>query len=136
MSKRNLLLAFAALLIAAGSAYAQNARFNVPFQFTVYKTVMPAGTYSIKSAPNSPWAMIIQNGQAGRPSFLNANNAVQSLNAKAQTKLVFHCYDGSCFLSQVWTGNAVGRQLITSPQELELAKQRPAVHVPVVAALR
>jgi hypothetical protein len=139
MSKRNMLLALAALLIAAGSAYAQSARFNVPFQFTVDKTVMPAGSYFIKSAfPDlgDSGVLIIQNGQAGRSRYFTTNNPVRSLGAQAQTKLVFHCYGGSCFLLQVWTGSNVGWQLTKSSQELELAKQSPAVHVPVVTALR
>jgi hypothetical protein len=135
MSKRNMLLALAALLLAAGSAYAQNDRFNVPFQFAIGKSVMPAGHYSIKSASPTSGALIIQDRQTGRSSGFVAGIPIRSRGAQDQTKLVFHCYSGSCFLSQVWTGNDVGRQLTESSQELELAKQSPAVRVPVVAAL-
>jgi hypothetical protein len=135
MSKRSMLLALAALLLAAGSAYAQNDRFNVPFQFVIGKSVMPAGHYSIKSASRNSGTLIIQDDQTGRLRFVDGN-PIRSRGAQDQTKLVFHCYSGSCFLSQVWTGNDVGRQLTESSQELELAKQSPAVRVPVVAALR
>jgi hypothetical protein len=137
MSKRNLMFASAALLIVAGSAYAQNARFNVPFQFTVYNTAMPAGSYLIKSAStvSSSSSLIIQNDQTRRSGFFDTNSPLQSLRRNAQSKLVFDCYDGSCYLSQVWNGN-VGRQLRKSPQEVELAKQRPVVHAPIVAAVR
>jgi len=135
MSKRNMLLALAALLLAAGSAYAQNDRFNVPFQFATGKSVMPAGHYFIKSASPNSGTLIIQHGQTGRSRFVDGN-PIRSRGAQDQTKLIFHCYSGSCFLSQVWTGNDVGRQLKESSQELELAKQSPAVRVPVVAALR
>lgn len=135
MSKRNMLLALAALLLAVGSAYAQNDKFNVPFQFAIGKSVMPAGHYSIKFASRDSGSLIIQDRQTGRSRFVDGN-PIQSRGAQDQTKLVFHCYSGSCFLSQVWTGNDVGRQLTKSSQELELAKQSPAVRVPVVAALR
>jgi hypothetical protein len=135
MSKRNMLLALAALLLAAGSAYAQNDRFNVPFQFAIGKSVMPAGHYSIKSASPNSGTLIIQDHQTGRLRFVDGN-PIRSRGAQDQAKLVFHCYSGSCFLSQVWTGNDVGRHLTESSQELELAKQSPAVRVPVVAALR
>lgn len=135
MSKRNMLLALAALLLAAGSAYAQNYEFNVPFQFAIGKSVMPAGHYSIKSASRDSGTLIIQDRQTGRLRFVDGI-PIRSRGAQDQTKLVFHCYSGSCFLSQVWTGNDVGRQLTKSSQELELAKQSPAVRVPVVAALR
>ena len=132
MSKRNMLLALAALLLAAGSAYAQNYEFNVPFQFAIGKSVMPAGHYSIARDSGT---LIIQDRQTGRSRFVNGN-PIRSRGAQDQTKLVFHCYSGSCFLSQVWTGNDVGRQLTKSSKELELAKQSPAVRVPAVAALR
>ena len=78
--------------------------------------------------------MTVQHGQTGRSRFVDGN-PIRSRGAQDQTKLIFHCYSGSCFLSQVWTGNDVGRQLKESSQELELAKQNPAVRVPVVAAL-
>jgi hypothetical protein len=135
MSKRNMLLALAALLLAAGSAYAQNDIFNVPFQFAIGKSVMSAGHYSIKSASRNSGTLIILDHQTGRSRFVDGN-PIRSRGAQDQTKLVFHCYSGSCFLSQVWTGNDVGRRLTESSQELELAKQSPAVRVPVVAALR
>lgn len=136
MSKRNLLLTSAALLIVAGGAYAQNAKFNVPFQFTVYNTVMPAGSYFIKSETTNSSALIIKNGQQGRSRIFYTVGSVQSLGRQGQTKVVFDCYNGSCYLSQVWSGSTFGRQLIKSRQELEMAKQHPAVHSPVVAAVR
>ena len=134
MSKRNMLLALGALLLAAVSAYAQNDRFNVPFQFAIGKSVMPAGHYFIKSANPNSGTLIIQHGQTKRSRFVDGN-PIRSRGAQDQTKLIFHCYSGSCFLSQVWTGNDVGRQLTESSRELELANQSPAVRVPLVAAL-
>jgi hypothetical protein len=139
MSKRNVLLALTALLITAGSAFAQSAKFNVPFQFTIDKMLMPAGNYSIKSA-NPAWqssgVLIIQGvGSTARSRFLNTN-PLQSVGAQDQSKLVFHCYGDSCFLSQVWTGDNVGRQLRMSSYELELAKQGLALRAPIVAAVR
>lgn len=137
MLKRNVLLALVALLIAAGSAYAQSVEFSVPFQFTVGTTEMPAGNYSIKSA-SSPWRMLIIQGldrQTARPRFLNYDS-VKSFGVQDQTKLVFHCHGGLCFLSQIWTeGNDVGRQLIEGRQERLVAKHDPALRVPVLAAL-
>jgi len=89
MSKRNMLLALAALLLAAGSAYAQNDRFNVPFQFATGKSVMLAGHYSIKSASQSG-TLIIQDLQTGRSRFVDGN-PIRARGAQDQIKLVFHC---------------------------------------------
>src|SRR5689334_7546019 len=116
MSKRNVLLALAALLIGAGSAYPQSAKFKVPFQFITDSMVMPAGKYSIKSAiPDSgdSGVLIIQSldSKTARSRFLNTNPLAESVGATDQYKLVFHCYDDSCFLAQVWTGENTGRQL-------------------------
>jgi hypothetical protein len=132
---RQVLLALAALVIAAGSAYAQSPKFNVPFQFTIDKMVMPAGNYSIKSASDSDSMLIIQGlDKPVRSRFLFLfTNLLQSVG---QTKLIFNCYGGSCFLSQVWTGSNVGRQLRESRQERQLAKQGPAAGVHALAAVR
>ena len=135
MSKRNMLLALAALLLAAVSAYAQNDRFNVPFQFAIGKSVMPAGHYSIKSA-SQLGTLIIQDRQTGRSRFVDGGNPIRARGAQDQTKLVFHCYSGSCFLSQVWTGNDVGRQLTVSHRERQLAKEGPPLRMPVLAEVR
>jgi hypothetical protein len=134
MSQRNVLLALAALLLAAGSAYAQNDRFNVPFQFAIGKSVMPAGHYSIKSA-SQLGTLIIQDRQTGRSRFVDGN-PIRARGAQDQAKLVFHCYSGSCFLSQVWTGNDVGRQLTVSHRERQLAKEVPPRRMPVLAEVR
>jgi hypothetical protein len=133
---RQVLLALAALLIAAGSAYAQSPKFNVPFQFTIDKMVMPAGNYSIKSASDSDPMLIIQGLDSERRSRFLFTNLLQSVGAQHQTKLIFNCYGGSCFLSQVWTGSNVGRQLRESRQERQLAKQGPAAGVHALAAVR
>ena len=136
MSKRNVLLALAALLITAGSAYARSFKFQVPFQFTIDKMVMPAGYYWIESSDVSR-SVIIQGSdrQTASKSFFNSDT-VESLDAQYKAKLIFHCYSGSCFLSQVWTGNKVGRQLTESSQELQLAKQGTEPRVRSLAALQ
>jgi hypothetical protein len=136
MSKRNVLLALAALLIAAGSAYAQSIKFQVPFQFTIDNMVMPAGYYWIESSHDSGLLAIEGLDRQTSPKrFLNAN-PVESLGRQYEAKLIFNCYGGSCFLSQVWTGNNVGRQLGESRQERQLAKQGLEPRVPALAALR
>jgi hypothetical protein len=131
MSKRSVLLALAALLIAAGSAYAQSVRFNVPFQFTVGTTLMPPGDYSIESHSGT---LIIRG--LDRQRFVNSI-PVESRDAQSQTKLVFRCYSSLCFLAQGWTeGNNSGWELAVNRQERLVAKHDPAFRVPVLAARR
>jgi hypothetical protein len=136
MSKRNVLLVVAALLIAAGCASAQSFKFKVPFQFTIDKMVMPAGDYWIESSHDSGLLTIEGLDRQTPPKTFLQANPVESLGLQYEAKLIFHCYGGSCFLSQVWTGNNVGRQLGESRQERQLAKQGLAPRVPALAALR
>jgi hypothetical protein len=136
MSKRNVLLALAALLIVAGSAYAQSLKFKVPFQFTVDKMVMPAGYYWIESSHDSGLLTIEGLDRKTAPKKVLNSNPVESLGPQYKAKLIFHCYDGSCFLSQIWTGGGVGRYLTEDRQERQLAKQGLAPRVPTIAAIR
>jgi hypothetical protein len=139
MSKRNVLLGFVALLIAAGSAYAQSTKFVVPFQFTIDKMAFPAGSYLINSSYGSGSATILTIEGLDRhtsPKEVLTSIPAESLNAQHQAKLIFRCYGGSCFLSQVWTGNNVGRQLRESREERQLAKQDTEPRVRALAALR
>src|SRR5258705_13852466 len=99
MSKRNMLLALAALLLAAGSAYAQNDRFNVPFQFAIGKSVMPAGHYFIKSASRNSGTLIVLVYQTGR-SMVFVCNPFHLKGAHVQKKVGFHCHNCLFFFSR------------------------------------
>lgn len=71
----------------------------------------------------------------GAVSFASTN-AVKSLHAQSQTKVVFRCYSGACFLAQGWIeGNDSGWELAVNRQERMVAKHDPALRLPVLAAL-
>jgi hypothetical protein len=132
MAKRNVLLGLAALLIATGSAYAQSITFNAPFQFTLGTTLMPAGEYSVESHSRT---LTIRDLGRGAVSFASTS-AVKSLHAQSQTKVVFRCYGGACFLAQGWIeGNDSGWNLAVNRQERRVANHDPALRLPVLAAL-
>jgi hypothetical protein len=139
MLKRNVLLALAALLIAAGSAYAQSLKVKVPFQFTAHEVAFPAGSYWINSSYDLGSANVLTIEGLDRhtsPKEVLTSTPAESLDTQHQTKLVFHCYGASCFLSQVWIGNNLGRQLTEDRQERQFAKQGLAPRVPTIAAIR
>ena len=142
MVRRSVVLGFAVLMSVAGCAYAQtiNAKFDIPFKFNVGKSVMPAGAYYVETATaqsDSGMLLIRRQDRRRGGSFLSANAVLNPRAAQDKTELIFHCYSGRCFLSQVWTaGSEVGRQVVVSRQEHLLARQGPGLRVPVFAAMR
>jgi len=125
------------LLLSAGSAFAQTTKIkvDVPFNFVVNRTLMPAGTYMISSV-----------GMGGTLIFQGLdNNALKLVNASydaaskpsENTKLVFRCYGERYFLSQIWSaGSDRGRRLPKAAAETEVAMDFTPHDVILVANLR
>lgn len=124
------------LLLMAGSAFAQQrVQSDVPFSFTINKTVLPAGAYTI--SPIGETGVIVLKGDDNKAVSMMPH-AVQSLNPADRTKLVFHCYGREhCFLYEVWVqGETRGRQLPKSAVENELAARLRSEKVAIVASVR
>jgi hypothetical protein len=125
------------LLLSAGSAFAQTTKVkvDVPFNFVVSRTLMPAGTYTISSV-----------GMGGTLIFRGTDNhALKLVNASydtaskpsENTRLVFRCYGDRYFLSQIWTeGSDRGRRLPKAAAETEVAMDFTSHDVILVANLR
>jgi hypothetical protein len=126
------------LLLATASAYAQTGvvKANVPFNFIVDKTQIPAGEYLIQSIGTSNSALVIENKDRSVARMV-LPIACESFGAQMKTKLVFHRYGDQYFLAQVWTaGNNRGTQLRQSAREAEVAMDHPVQNVVLAAALR
>src|SRR5580765_6774912 len=92
------------LLLATASAYAQTGvvKANVPFNFIVYKTQIPAGRYTIQPLGTlSSNAMTIESPD-GKVVKASLPTACESSLAQEKTKLVFHRYGDQYFLAQIW----------------------------------
>ena len=129
---------FGLLLVAAcASAQSVNVKANVPFDFTVAKSILPAGEYSIQSLVSATGSVLAIRGDAGKNMLASANTA-ETLNPSANSRLVFHKYGDQYFLSQIWLqGEKVGRQFTISHREAEVAKSvKTSEDVIVLAALR
>jgi hypothetical protein len=124
------------LLLVAGSAFAQQkVQSDVPFSFTINKTVLPAGAYTI--SPIGDTGVVVLKGSDNNVSMMRSH-AVESLNPADRTKLIFHCYGREhCFLYEVWVqGETRGRQLPSSAVEKELAARLRSEKVAIVAEAR
>jgi hypothetical protein len=125
------------LLLVAGSAFAQQKiQSNVPFSFTVNKTVLPAGAYTI--SPIGTSGILVLKGDDNKTINAMSPHAVESLNPADRTKLVFHCYGREhCFLYEVWVqGESRGRQFPKSAVENELAARLRSEKVAIMASTR
>lgn len=116
------------VVLAVGMAHAQIGgdvlKVKIPFNFTVGTQNFPAGEYSLK--PLLPHTLSLRN-QAGQVLTSIATNSVESSEVQTSVKLVFNGYGGQYFLAQVWKpGDNVGRELIKSPVEIEMARKHPS----------
>jgi hypothetical protein len=126
------------LLLATASAYAQTGvvKANVPFNFIVNKTELPAGQYRIQPMGIVASAMAIESPD-GKVVKAFLPNACSSPQAQKTSKLVFHRYGTQYFLAQIWrAGDDRGQELPASGLEKEVARDYSARSVVVVATLR
>ncbi len=125
------------LLLVAASAFAQTTKVqaDIPFNFVVNRTTMPAGAYTI-STIGLGGTLAIHGPNNKAIKLVNAGYA-QSNAPSARTKLVFRCYGNRYFLSQIWTeGSDRGRQLPKTAAESEVAMDFSPHDVILVASLR
>src|SRR5215470_14775798 len=108
------------LALGAVAAYAQNAiKADIPFDFDVAGTVMPAGHYVV-STPSAWTIQLRETGGSHRAALVMTNN-ISTLTANGSMQLVFRGHGDQYFLAKVWTGGRDGREVPPSKQERALA---------------
>lgn len=100
---------------------------DVPFPFVVQGAVLPSGHYVIRDH-----GTYLQISSSQKKSiFVPTHDALRS--ESNGSKVVFHCYDGSCFFDSMWTmGQNRGRQLFPSGAEKELAQRHAQMNLAVL----
>jgi hypothetical protein len=112
-----LLFTFAVTLVQAQSRIT----VKVPFNFLISERIFPAGQYSVSSSRNQ---LTVQDS-TGKSVFIGIANPVSGRHVGETGRVVFHCYDNRCFLSEFWTPTRDnGSQLLPSRYEKELAKHK------------
>jgi hypothetical protein len=87
------------LLLTAAGAYAQSAvQAHVPFAFTVNKTQVPAGTYSVNRDLDSNFIMIRNVKTAATVIALGTGQSP----SKKTGKLIFRHLGNQYYLSEIW----------------------------------
>jgi len=121
MKKRALLVASLcwALGLAVVPAFAQSGvKVNVPFNFTIADKTFPAGEYRMTSEQHE----VTIRGERGWAATVLANDIVGE-SARENASVIFHCYSGQCFLSEIWSTNQDnGLEILPSRTESVLEK--------------
>lgn len=121
-----------ALLVAASAAMGQtkvgDIVADVPFAFVAAGQEFPAGHY-IVSREGDCCLRILNSQQQGL--YVATHDSLRS--DSVDSKLVFHRYGDTYFLSAVWTtGNTIGRELSRSRAERELEAHKSEMELAVV----
>ncbi len=103
-------LLWSPLLMAQNSETAE-----IPFDFHVGQTVLPAGTYTVAKATFSG-VLQLRNEDTNRSMFLGPQGREA---AKDDARLAFRCYSGHCFLSEVWMPGTPAYKYWKTDQEKE-----------------
>ena len=130
-----------ALLVLMGSmavaAKAQNSGrrqmiANIPFQFNVGDTSLPAGEYAVTQInPASDYAVLqIRARDGSRTAILPMNSAIRKSSDGAA--LVFNRYGNKYFFAQAWVdGETDGLRAVKSRSEHATQKEMAALNVQV-----
>ena len=119
---RKLLVAGLYLLAGAWSTRAQvgGVKVWVPFSFEAANQTLPSGEYVLWSE-RSELFLRVANGKT--VAMISSNRTVH--DGGKFGKVVFHCYENRCLLSQLWTPDAEdSREIPPSRVEREVAKQK------------
>jgi len=104
-----LMIATAALVVAAGAAWAQTMTAKIPFEFRADSRVMAPGTYRIQlSNVNGAQIIRLVNFHSGNQALLLGQVPVdpqKAWEASGEGRLVFECTSGRCALAELWAGS-------------------------------
>jgi hypothetical protein len=109
--------------VAGLCAHAQtiDLQANIPFEFRMGETIMPAGEYRIQSSS----AVLVVRGEVGHRPVAQVVAIPASRPATQKPgRLEFNRYGNSYFLTRAWDPYSEGgRALMKTPQEKELASR-------------
>jgi hypothetical protein len=128
-------IAFCAALLASCAAIAQSRPgdmiVTVPFDFSVAGNDLPSGRYIITSQGDT-----IEISSPRVQGLFVATHAATRAKPDG-SKLVFHRYGGTYFLSAIWlNGNNDGKELFRSRAERDMRFRRTEMQLAVVRPVR
>ena len=125
-------------LLTAAAAFAQSdatLQIDIPFEFHIGTTVLPAGHYEMH--PRFVRDVLQIRCRERRVSALIVMNGADARKMPELATLKFNRYDKTYFLSRIWIPEySQGKELSKSKAELEFARNSsPVPHAPATVAL-
>ncbi|HMC60104.1 MAG TPA: hypothetical protein VKJ01_13000, partial [Candidatus Solibacter sp.] len=116
---KNMTIAAAALMVAAGVAGAQTIKAEVPFGFRVTNTVMPAGSYWVSPTGRTGGVAIFKlTNEDTHRSVLTVPYANDTQKrGEAAASLTFECSGANCALVRVAPGSGQSYQIFKPKME-------------------
>jgi hypothetical protein len=108
---KNMTIAAAALMVAAGVAGAQTMKAEIPFGFRAAGTVLTAGSYRLVGNNSSGTEMFTLINQDTHRSVLTIPYPPDTQKQGGVPTLTFECSGADCALVQVAPGNGRGYRL-------------------------
>jgi hypothetical protein len=121
-------LLVAAIIVAGVSAQAQTLQYrltvDIPFDFAVAGSKLPAGKYWISRAQEASGDTVVQIKSTDGQSVANRFSIpIVTFKTKSRGELVFHRYGDQYFLSEVWpAGGGTGRAFLKTRTERDLER--------------
>lgn len=116
-------LAFTNAVLTAHGQSSRLVKAQVPFEFIVGEKQLPAGQYDVRPSSDEGSALIIQNA-ATQDARIRLTNSIQTNSGNERARLVFHRYDNTYFLAEVWRGGmSTGRRLLPSKREQAMKRE-------------
>jgi hypothetical protein len=125
-----LVLSILTVLVAAPvNAQSLRLRAYVPFEFSVGRTLLPAGDYDVDASMGG--GMIrLTNAEMGNSVMISAHGAWQPPAGQAVGTLVFRRYGNAYFLSQVNNNLACSSHLIPKTKAEQALSESATLQVP------
>ena len=124
------ILAAVMLALPAAAQY-PTMRANIPFDFQVNNTTLPAGAYQVLHLHGSSDALILWSADGEHSAVVLAPRGDKS--ADHSPRLIFRRYGSRTFLGHVWMKNAA-HLIPQSKSEIEVARGMTSQPVVVLAA--
>lgn len=137
--KKHLIFMVASFFLVTGSLHAQSFGLvvDVPFDFVVSGTTLPAGQYTVREVTTNSSILMLSSSDLKTAMLIAPCNCASEATPQNQSKLVFKVSGGRYFLWQIWTeGSDIGRQLWVKPRETQEASLAPPLLVAIPAKTR